>query len=170
MIALANAGKLFEQDIKASMTDNIFYLRLKDSAGAWQGTQSNTRFTASNACDCILHFGGVLFLAELKSHKGKSIPFNCFRESQLRELAKVTPRKHEIAIALLNFRDVSETYIVLFADIIDFIDESNRNGTRKSIPLEWVREVGYQVPQRLKKVRYTYSIEATLMELLQQIQ
>jgi recombination protein U len=109
-------------------------------------------------------------LAELKSHKGKSIPFACFRESQLGELAKVTPRKHEIAIALLNFRDISETYIVLFADIIDFIDESNRNGTRKSIPLEWVREVGYQVPQRLKKVRYTYSIEATLMELLQQIQ
>lgn len=163
-----NEGKRFEHDMKKSITDNIFYLRLKDSAGTWQGGE-NTRFTPSNACDCILHYAGVLFLAELKSHKGKSIPFNCFRESQLRELAKVTPRKNEVAIAILNFRDLAETYIVFFADIIDFIDECKRNDTRKSLPLDWVRDVGCFLPQKLKKVRYTYSIEPTLQEILQYI-
>jgi recombination protein U len=166
-----NEGKKFEQDLKTSIGDStrLFYMRLKDSAGAWQGTTDKTRFTSSNACDCILHFEGVLFLAELKSHKGKSIPFKCFRESQLKELDKLRFRTEEVAIAILNFRDVEETYIVYFADIIDFIEESKKNGTRKSIPLEWVSELGYIIPQKLKKVRYTYDVEATLMHVIRDL-
>lgn len=165
---MKNLGKMFESDIKASIPNSIFYMRLKDSAGAWQGQCENekVRFTSSNACDCILHFDGVLFLAELKSHKGKSIPFNCFRESQLRELSKVTSRQDEVAIAILNFSDLEETYIVFFADIIDFMEESKRQGTRKSFPIDWVSEVGYVIPQKLKKVRFTYNVESTLKEIL----
>ena len=68
---MQNEGKRFESDIKASIPNSIFYLRLKDSASTWQGTSDKVRFTPSNACDCILHFQGVLFMTELKSHKGK---------------------------------------------------------------------------------------------------
>lgn len=161
-----NAGKKFELNFKASIPEQIYYQRLKDSAGVWQGRSDSVRFTPSNACDCILHFQGILFLCELKSHKGKSIPFSVFRESQLNELYKIIPRDAEMAVAIFNFRDLEETYLVHMADIKEFIETSIRNDTRKSFPIDWISEVGYIIPHQKKKVNYTYDILSTLHHVL----
>ena len=161
-----NQGKIFENSFKASIPDSNFYLRLKDSPATWGTVNEKARFTPSNACDCILHFEGVLFLAELKSHKGKSIPFSCFRDNQLKELAKVSCRKDEVAIAIFNFRDVAETYIVFMDNVIEFIETNNLTGNRKSIPLEWCRQIGMPMNQTLKKVNYSYAVEPAFKHLI----
>lgn len=161
-----NAGKKFEANFKASVPDEIFYLRLKDSVGVWQGESDKVRFTPSNPCDCILNYAGFMFLVELKSHKGKSIPFNVFRESQLSELYKIIPRLTELAVVVFNFSELEETYLVHIADIKEFIEISTRNDTRKSFPIDWMREVGYFVPHKKKKVNYTYDILDTLNMVL----
>ena len=67
-----NAGKQFEKDFKASVLDDQFYLRLND-AGGWSKSV-DLRFTPSQLCDCLLFTRGTLYLLELKSHTGKSIP------------------------------------------------------------------------------------------------
>ena len=166
---MRNEGKRFEANFKNSIPKEIYYMRLKDNAGSWQGTSEKARFTPSNACDCILHYRGYLFLAELKSYKGKSIPFHCFRDTQLQELYKLIPREEELAVAVFNYRDIEETYMVHIADVKEFIETSTLNDTRKSFPINWVREVGYFVPHERKKVNYTYDVLDTLNVLLNEM-
>ena len=75
-----NAGKQFEKDFKASVLDDQFYLRLND-AGGWSKS-SDLRFTPSQLCDCLLFTRGTLYLLELKSHTGKSIPAYCLGQAE----------------------------------------------------------------------------------------
>jgi len=74
-----NAGKQFEKDFKASVLDDQFYLRLKD-AGGWSKS-ADLRFTPSQLCDCLLFTRGTLYLLELKSHTGRSIPASCLKQT-----------------------------------------------------------------------------------------
>lgn len=162
---MMNSGKRFEKCFKDSLKD-IFCLRLKDGTASW-GQQNNTRFQASNPCDMIVHHQGFLFLLELKSHKGKSIPFNCIRENQLNELVKYGANYPDVmGMIAFNFRDIAETYLVHIVDVEEFVTTSIRNGTRKSFPIDWVSEVGYYVPCQLKKVNYTYDVHSTLNEII----
>jgi recombination protein U len=160
-----NAGKTFEKCFKASIPKDVFHLRLRDGTASWSSTEK-TRFQHYNPCDMIIHYQGHLFLAELKSHKGKSIPFKCFRETQLNELYKIKQYDTEIAVAVFNFRDYEKTYIVLMTDIEEYITTSTRNGQRKSFPMDWVKEVGYRVEQRKLKVNYKYDVIPALAELI----
>lgn len=155
-----NYGKMFETDFKKSL-GNIYGLRLKDGTASWNDSNT-TRFQHYNPCDFIIHHKGFLFLTELKTHKGKSIPFKCFREKQLIELDKIRSRQDEIALAIFNFRDFDLTYICFMADVIDFIDECKKNDKRRSFPIEWVQEVGFRVSETKKKIHFNYAVEEAL--------
>jgi recombination protein U len=159
-----NSGKVFEKCFKDSLKD-IFCLRLKDGTSAW-GTQLNTRFQSFNPCDMIVHHMGYLFLLELKSHKGKSIPFNCIREKQLSELCKHSVYEGVLPMIVFNFREHEKTYAVHIKDVEEFIITSKINDTRKSFPLAWVDEIGYYIPCKLKKVNYSYDVVSTLNEII----
>ena len=155
-----NAGKRFEQDIKNSMPENVFYYRLKDGTGAWGGGD-NVRFQSTNICDCIVYDSHGLYLFELKSHKGKSIPFTCIRESQLKQMngEKVYPA---LPYYIFNMRDVEETYCIHADDVSNYINTTDR----KSIPIVWMQENGYKVQQSKKRVRYNYDIHDMLFNIL----
>lgn len=156
---MANAGKKFEEDIKKSVPKNLFYYRLRDGTASWGG-QENTRFQQSNICDSVLYDSNEkrLLLLELKSHKGKSIPFSCIRDNQLKELLKADVFKGIYPGIVFNFRDVEETYYLPISKVSEYIltDE------RKSFPLAWVMENGIKINQHKKKVRYKYDIEGFL--------
>jgi len=150
----ANEGKRFEQDFKASIPDWCWVYRLRDSAGTWQGGE-NTRFTPSNICDFMVLARDRLFLLELKSHKGASIPFSCIRENQLNDLSEILypnirPR------FIFNFRDREKTYMISARKIKKFIQETDR----KSIPIDWCQENGIEVEGVKKKVRFRYNLES----------
>jgi len=147
-----NDGKAFERDFMSSVPDDWFKYRLNDSGGAWQGGDK-ARFTPSNICDFIV-YNGKLWLLELKSHKGKSIPLSCIRAKQVEGL-KNAYKKDVKAGYVFNFRDINETYFVNAWDIYIFI----ANETRKSIPLQYIRQTGTIIPQVLKRVRYGYILE-----------
>ena len=87
-----NTGKKFEEDIKNSIDSTAFLYRLRDSGGSWQGG-NKSRFTPSNICDFILFKSPRMYLLELKSHKGKSIPYTAIK--QLDKLLEVSNRKLE---------------------------------------------------------------------------
>ena len=155
-----NTGKIFEEDIKKSIDDTAFLYRLRDSGGSWQGG-NKSRFTPSNICDFILFKGSKLYLLELKSHKGKSIPYTAIK--QLDKLLEVSNRKLENlkALLLLNFADLEETYLIEVESVAS-IKESK---SRKSLSIEDVREYGYKVDQVKKKVRYRYKLLECLEEI-----
>ena len=148
-----NTGKKFEEDIKNSIDDTAFLYRLRDSGGSWQGGEKS-RFTPSNICDYILFKSPNMYLLELKSHKGKSIPYTVIK--QLDKLLEVSNRKLENlgVYLLLNFADLEETYVIEVESVAS-IKESK---SRKSLSIEDVREYGYKVDQVKKKVRYRYKL------------
>lgn len=147
-----NAGKSFEADFKKSVPDSIYYLRLKDGGG-WSSAE-NTRFTPSNEADCVIYDGINMFLLELKSHAGKSLPLSCIREKQIDSLIKAK-EKGVVAGLIVNMRDCEETYFIDI-EVFDSIVESS---DRKSIPISTMREQGIQVDATKKKVHYTYDID-----------
>lgn len=141
-----NNGKVFEAEFKESVPPDYYYYRLKDMPKEYRG--------ADNPCDYFLYKEPYLFMVELKSHKGKSLPLVKIRDSQLRGMYSAHFRPGVYAGFLINYRDLEETYWVSVAEVKRFIDR----GSRKSIPVEWCREYGVLIPQIKKRVRYRYEL------------
>lgn len=150
---MKNTGKKFEQEWKDSIPPDIFYYRFRDGTSAWGG-QENTRFQAKNMCDCEMFDGKKLFLLELKSHKGKSLPLKDIRSNQIEELSKASKFNNVIAGIMINYAELGQTFFVHITNIENFI----KSCERKSIPLEWCEKFGIKVQGRMKKVNYKWDI------------
>jgi recombination protein U len=125
------SGKRFEKNFQESIPEKIFHYRLRDNTSSWGGNDQ-VRFQVPNICDYILFHNGTLCLLELKSHKGKSLPFNCIRENQEKELIKAT-EKGVIGGILVEFSDVNR---VFWLDIQSFV-EYKKIIDRKSVPISY---------------------------------
>ena len=154
-----NSGKRFEQQWKDSIPPNVFFYRFRDGTSAWGGSQENTRFQQSNMADCMIYDGYKLYLLELKSHKGKSLPLSAIRENQVTELFKASTYQNIISGFIINFADVGQTFFIQAVDVLDFI----QCGERKSIPIDWCDMFGYQIFGQLKKVNYKWDIESFIL-------
>lgn len=151
-------GKKFEEDFKKSVPGNFFIYRLRDSAGAWQGGE-NTRFTPSNLCDYIL-FRNTLYLLELKSTLGASIPLGNFNLKHLKKLALESEKNKVKGGVVINFRDKEKTYYLPAQKVQDFI----RSADRKSLPIQYAQVNGTLIAQTLKRTRYRYDIKGVFNE------
>lgn len=155
---MINSGKRFEQQWKDSIPPNVFFYRFRDGTSSW-GNQENTRFQQSNMCDCMMFDGKTLYLLELKSHKGKSLPFSAIRQNQIDELIKAKNYPSIESGFVINFSDLGETYYCLAEDVSDYI----KSGARKSIPIDWCKTFGYKILGKLKKVNYIWDIQNCLI-------
>ena len=156
-----NAGKQFEKDFKASVLDDQFFLRLND-AGGWSKS-SDLRFTPSNLCDCIVHppSSSLLYLLELKSHTGSSIPESEIngdpkkrkdgRKTKVEKLAEID-QVGTFPGYVCNFRDYSETYIIGAYYVQQELT------VRKSLSLETCRELGVRIPQTKLRIHWRYDL------------
>lgn len=149
----SNAGKRFEEDFKKSVPEKYFIYRLRDSAGTWQGGD-NTRFTPSNICDFIVMGIDKMYLLELKSHNGMSLPINCIRKNQIEEMSKIEQQNVK-AYFLINFRDIERTYAIEAKKIMNFILSTDK----KSIPIKWCIENGIEIPSDKKRTRFSYKLD-----------
>lgn len=158
---MKNLGKIFEDNIKKSVPNDVFYLRLKDSTGTWGEYNNTVRFTQNNPCDAILFNGEKMILLEMKSHKGKSLPLSCIRENQLKELSIYQYYKNVYGCVMINFSDCEETYLIQISQITEFI----RKGERKSIPISWCKENGIKIEQKKLRTNYRYNLKKMWEEL-----
>lgn len=143
-------GKQFEEDIKASFPSEFYVERYKDDTSGFYGV--------TNPADYRIYKSPNLFLFELKSHKGKSLPFSCIRDNQVKGMLKAVRHIGIFAGFIINFRDLEETYYIPVA-----MYESYRvSANRKSIPVEWCREHGDKIEQTKKRTRYSYDLEGFL--------
>jgi len=148
-------GKRFEEDIKKSVPSGYFYYRFKDGTGNFNGAKNeNVRFQAKNICDCEVFTEEYLFLIELKSHLGTSIPFACIRNNQIEEMAKIEHKKIK-PYFIFNFRDKEKTYAIEAQKIKEFMETAKS----KSFPIKWCEENGIEIIGTKKKVRYSYNLE-----------
>jgi len=172
------SGKKFENNWRDSIPPNIFFYRFNDGTSAWDGSKpklatetSETRFQAKNLCDCEMFDGNNLYLLELKSHKGASLPYAAFLKknikgkfdpkdekciSQILKLSKASTYKNIIAGFVIHFADIGTTYFCKADDVLYFISHE----VRKSIPISWCEEWGIQIFGKLKKVNYSWDIKS----------
>jgi recombination protein U len=154
-----NEGKQFESDFISSFPTDMWTYRLRDTSSSWQDKGNDTktsRFTVTNICDFLIHnyFNAETYLLELKSVTNKSVPFGNLRKHQVDELYKSLTKRGIKAFFLLNYRSVNETYAIT----ADLIYDYYYNSERKSFSIDWCRENGFLITQRLKKVNYVYDI------------
>lgn len=71
-----NQGKKFEQEIRDSVPDYMWYYRIPDTSNSFSGGMGS-RFTNQSRYDCLMWnmTNGHLFGFELKSTQSNSIPF-----------------------------------------------------------------------------------------------
>lgn len=138
-----NSGKRFEENFKKSISNDLFCYRFKDGTANFTGTKNeNVRFQAHNVCDFMVFNGQRLFLLELKAHKGKSLPLNCIRDNQIKELSKASMYTNIVTGILVYFADLEEVYFLEIDKLILFMGTEDR----KSIPIDYFRNEGNKIP------------------------
>jgi recombination protein U len=160
VIRVINNGKRLESNFKKSVPSNIFYYRFKDGSSAWGGNDK-VRFQTSNICDCMLYNGLKLYLIELKSVKGKSLPFTNIRTNQIEELSKAHEFYNIHAGLVIEFSDLNRAFFIDVKTVEEFIAK----GDRKSLPIDYVATNGIEIDVVTKKVNNVFNIEKMIEEI-----
>lgn len=158
-----NAGKIFENDIKASVPDRCWLYRLRDNASSFAGGQ-NTRFASSNICDFLLldDKTQTLYLLECKSTKGTSVPLSMIRDNQIKGLQEAN-RHRLIAGLVVNYRNENnDTFFIAIDDFADMADKINK----KSFNIKDLQNYGaVRIDCEKKRTRYKYDIKKFCSEI-----
>ena len=156
---MKSSGKRFEENWKKSIPKDIFYYRLRDNSNTWSnGTK--TRFATSNICDCLIFDGEVLYALELKSTKGKSLPYNNIKDHQIKDLLWCSEFANVISGFVIEFDSVNECYFIEISQFRKFKEQSDR----KSLPIDYCRENGLKIEIINKKVNRQFNIKKFLNE------
>lgn len=151
-----NEGKKFEEDFKKSIPDKYFVYRFKDGTANFKGEKNeNVRFQAHNVCDFEVFAENTLFLFELKSYNGASIPLSGIRKTQLEEMLKASKYENVEPYFILNYRALESVYAIKVQTLNEFIKTTER----KSIPVKWCIENAIEIKGSKKKVRFVYEME-----------
>lgn len=158
---MKNEGKRFEEDFKKSIPGWCWGNRYKDGTANFRGEKNeNVRFQAHNVCDFEVFAENKLFLLELKSYNGVSIPLSGIRKTQLEEMLKASIYKNIEPYFMFNFRPLQKVYAVRVQNVQAFIEKAER----KSIPIQWCIENGIEIEGIKKKVRFRYNLESFFKE------
>ena len=161
---MKNLGKVFEQNFRKSIPDSnkIYYYRLKDSASSYYGGNQQLRFSQSNIADAFLfyvtEYMNYLLILEFKNHKGKSLPINCIRENQLKEMVEASKKMDVIPLLVVFFSDIERCFSLRIEDVNNYIKTSGR----KSIPLEYFEQTAIEIEVTKLRTNYKYNIEEWL--------
>lgn len=112
------------------------------------------RFTASNICDILLFDDRILYLLELKSVKGRSLPFGNINIKSLYEMDEKTDMPRARAYVVIEFRQDQKVYAIESWKVIGYMEKADR----KSVPIAWAEEEGALIEGLLKRTRYQYNI------------
>jgi penicillin-binding protein-related factor A (putative recombinase) len=153
---MRNEGKVFEDDFKASIPDDVYYVRQHDSSIGFDIENSPQRFALKSKYDAILCKNGFMFCLELKSTKEKRLSFKGsnpeIQPKQVENLLIARRKGGAEAGLIFNFRTEEETYYVRIEDFVAFTESI----TKKSVNIKDVRSFGIPLGMRKLKVHYRY--------------
>ena len=148
-------GKKFEEQFKKSIPNDVFLYRLKDSTATF--SNNNTSFAVYNISDFFAFYNNKLFFLELKCHKGKSLPFNCIRKTQIDEMIKASKYNNIESYIVINFYE-NNNDVIFFVDINDVYKEMQK-GKRKSLSIEVCYEKAILVSKYKKRINEYYNLD-----------
>ena len=165
---MKNQGKIFENNFRLSIPQKptIFYYRLKDTASSYYGGNEHLRFSQSNIADAFLLHTNInyntthLLILELKTHKGKSLPFSAIRENQMKEMLQASIYSKVLPFIIVFFSDVERCFALHIQKVVALEQESKK----KSIPLEFFEKEGIEIEVTKLRTNYRYNIEKFLEE------
>lgn len=153
-----NPGKIFEQDIRSSIPDDVHYTRLRDPILKNKGDGSGYTFGDRCPYDCIIYRYPHQYCLELKSTAGTSISYYgaspMIKAHQIEELAKAASHPGVIAGLVLNYRKSGRTWFVDIRDFQCYADAS----TKKSLNQHDCESIGTEIHAELKRVHYHYDL------------
>lgn len=159
-----NEGKRFEDNVKKSITDDMYYLRLKDSPSSFSQDSSSTRFTLNNPFDALIFTDNCLFPLELKSTQSTSISIQkdkterskMIKINQIEGLTESSLYKGIYAGFLFDFRKTDNTYYLTIKDFNCFLQEGNKKSINEQ---DVINYNGIQLEKRKLKINYRYDLE-----------
>ena len=161
-----NVGKVFEENWKKSIPENVWYYRPPDSAQSF-GTNSNLRFSAKSPCDCFMYNGEVFYTLELKSVGTTSISFERNKEDkgvihkhQIDKLLEFSKYKNIISGLLLDFRLSDKTYFCMIEEFKNMIDNLDKKSFNEKDLSEWCNPI--VIEKKKMKVNYKYMVDTFL--------
>lgn len=157
---MKNTGKRFEENFRESVGGEIFFYRFRDGTSSWGGNGA-TRFQQTNMCDCEMFDGERLFLLELKSVIGKSLPFGNIKDHQLNELVEASCHKNIIAGFIIEFSSVGRCFFIGARDMAYYMNNSGR----KSMPLSYLESKGLEIEVKKLRVNVRLDIEKFIKEV-----
>ena len=115
----------------------------------------------SNICDYVAYHGFVLYLLELKTTAGASLPFANIRDNQYEGLLNAMSKCNNVAAGfLIWFYDKDVTYFVPVDVIRDY-----KNNNKKSIRFD-ADDLGIvQLKGKKKRTFFTYDMETFFKEM-----
>ena len=107
-----SVGKVFEENWKKSVPENIWIYRPPDAAQSFNQS-SNLRFSQKSPCDYMMFDGHHFFCLELKSVSGKSISFERTRAKE-EDKGEIHYHQIEYLKSCLNFQNIIPGLIIDF--------------------------------------------------------
>ena len=167
---MKNKGKQFEKDFQDSCKSQLTLIRLKDPSSSFNlkctgCPKQVTRFSPRNICDFIGYSYPNIFLLELKSSQGTSVPFKDIVKSKtdkrLRDMAYYSEKKGIRSYIIFNWRRLGDvTYAVSAVKVKMYIKKAER----ASIPLNWTIGSGIKIPATKKITRYSYDLTSLIRD------
>jgi penicillin-binding protein-related factor A (putative recombinase) len=171
-----NAGKSFEEQLQTSANEQgIYFYRIKDVPPLMLKPNAKV---SQNDFDSFVYRKPNLFPIELKSTQGKSISFQekIIKKHQITALDDAAKYDGVIAGFIFNFREYEN--FTVFVHIKDFLEikylseneitehrfKSKLN--KSSIGLDICKEVGIEISNVKKKIKYRYYINSLLDSLI----
>lgn len=99
--------------------------------------------------------GSRLFLVELKSTKGKSLPFSNIRTSQIEDLSKANKFKNIVAGFFIEFNEIDRAFFIKIEDFISF----QKTSSGKSIPIKELEKLGVEVETTKLRVNNRFNVK-----------
>lgn len=161
-----NVGKVFEENWKKSIPENVWYYRPPDSAQSF-GSNSNLRFSAKSPCDCFIYNGEVFYTLELKSVGTTSISFERTKEDkgvihkhQIDKLLEFSTYKNIVSGLLLDFRLSDKTYFCMIEEFVSMVNNLDKKSFNEKDLNEWCNPI--VIEKKKLKVNYRYDVEGFL--------
>lgn len=163
-----NPGKTFESNFSKSIPEDVYYLRIKDSASSFS-PNAKSRFTSNNPFDFLIFYDGILFPLELKSTKSKSLSIQISEDDkgkeikyhQIKSLEETNKYNKIISGFIFDFRG-NKTYWIYIGDFLTFLKENDK----KSININDVEKYnGVEISKKKLRVNYRYDIHKLIEDI-----
>ena len=158
-----SVGKVFEENWKKSVPENIWIYRPPDAAQSFNQS-SKLRFSQKSPCDYMMFDGYHFFCLELKSVAGKSISFERTKNDkgeihyhQIEYLKSCLNYKNIIPGLIIDFRETDNTWFLNIKEWDDLINSISKKSFNESDLISYSHPI--LISKKKLKVNYRYNIQ-----------